>query len=119
MPVGLVLVRVEHLELVRALQEHAAVPALLAFALHFGGCRPLDVQLDVAEAALRPDAARASLDGGDAIGNGPERGTAALLVLPLRQVLAVEQHDGIGRRGAERRSRGHDAWGRLRRGYFV
>ena len=43
--IGLVLIGIEDLDLVLALEEHAAVAAALAGALHLRGRRELDVQL--------------------------------------------------------------------------
>src|SRR6266480_2268405 len=53
--VGLVVVRIEYLDLVVCHQDHAAVATLLTFTLRRRGRRPLDVELHVAEAALGRD----------------------------------------------------------------
>ena len=66
------------------------------------GVGPLDVQLRAAESILRVDAAAAGRDGQDAVGDFPWRRRVALVADPLRQVLAVEEHDRIRRRRAGR-----------------
>src|SRR5689334_25070480 len=47
--VGVVVIRVQYLDLVVTHQEHATVAALLTFALGRGGRRPFDVQLHATE----------------------------------------------------------------------
>src|SRR5882672_1435859 len=92
--IGVVLIGIEHLELVYPHQEDAAVAALLPFALHDGWRGPLDVQLYVAEAARRDEHAGAGLYLDVAILHGPF-GRGAVLRAPLGQVRAVEQHDRV------------------------
>ena len=113
--VGGVLPRVEHLHLVQPHQEHAAVAAALALADDLGGGAPLDVELHVAEAPLRGQVAGAGNHGHGAVGDLPPG--LAVASLPLGQVVAVEQHDGVGRRravaGAARVHYGRDRLPRL------
>src|SRR6267143_1339032 len=83
--IGVVLIGIEHLELVYPHQEDAAVAALLPFALHGGRRGPLDVQLHVAEAAGRDEHAGAGLYLDVAIPHGPFRG-AAVFGAPLQEI---------------------------------
>src|SRR5882762_3037615 len=87
--VGLVAVRIEHLDLVMAHQEHAAVTALLTLALGRRGRRPLDVELDVSEDAPSDDRPGAGDDLRVSVPYQPFCGRAVLR-LPLREILAVE-----------------------------
>ena len=93
--IGLVAVRVEDLDFVKPHQVNAAVAASLAGPLDLGGSRPLDVQLAIAERLFRADVVLAA--DGIAVADLP-----VLAPLPLRQILAVEQHDGVGRMSADR-----------------
>src|SRR5882762_10095080 len=100
--VGLVAVRIEHLDLVVAHQEHTAVTALLTLTLGRRGRRPLDMELDVSEDAPSDDRPGAGDDFRIPVPYQPSCGRAVLR-LPLREILAVEQHDGVGwrrRRGS-------------------
>ena len=113
--VGRVLVRVEDLQLVVVHQEHAAVAAALAAALDDRRRGELDVELAAAERLLRLDAAAAGLDGRDAVGDDPRRRPAGGgLADPLREVLAVEEHDRVRWRRTRSGARRHH--GRLFRG---
>ena len=75
--VGLVVVRIEDLQLVAGVagsgrgEEHAAVAARLAGAGDVRRNPPLEVQLVVREAALRLDVAGRLVDGQDAVGDRP------------------------------------------------
>src|SRR5947199_933819 len=95
--VGVVTIRVEHLNLVMRHQEDTAVTALLAFALRRYGRGPFDVQLHVPEVALRADRPGTGGDLHVTVADHPARGRA-LERPPVREILAVEQHDGVGRR---------------------
>ena len=91
------MVAVEHLNLEVAEQEHAAVAAPLAVALHLGRRRELDVQLHVGELLLGPQHALAGLQ--HAAFHRPRRGRS-VGHLPRAEIVArAEQHDRIGRRG--------------------
>src|SRR6266853_833935 len=87
--VGLVAVRIEHLDLVMAHQEHAAVTALLPLTLGRRGRRPLEVELDVSEGAPSDDRPGAGDDFRVPVTYQPFCGRAVLR-LPLREMLAVE-----------------------------
>src|SRR6266513_4567301 len=87
--IGVVLVRIEHLQLIYPHQEDSTVPALLAFAFHHRRRGPLDVQLHVAKTARRLDHAGARLYFHVAVLHGP-LGRGAVLRPPLRQVFPVE-----------------------------
>ena len=80
--VRVVLVGIEHLQLVDPHEKDAAVAALLAFTLHHRRRGPLDVQLHVAEAARRDEHAGARFDLDVAVPHGPLR-RGAVLRAPL------------------------------------
>ena len=112
--VGLVVVHVEHLDLVEAMQEEPGVAAALALTLRRIRGGPFEMELEVFELLLGLDVARAFHDLEIAVLDLP-RGLAVLAALPLRQVLAVEEDHGVGGcRGlmAEGLARFHD--GRVR-----
>src|SRR5213078_3918506 len=75
LPVGIrvVLVGIEHLQLVDSHEKDAAVAALLAFTLWRSRRAPLDVQLHVAEAARRDEHAGARFDLDVAVFDDPFR----------------------------------------------
>src|SRR5262249_31589192 len=75
-----VVVRVEHLDLVAALQEHAAVAAALAFAFDLGRRAPFDMKLAIAETPPGLDVAGALDDSEGSVGDRPFRGRAVLLL---------------------------------------
>src|SRR6266576_2588920 len=99
--VRVVLVGIEHLQLIDPHEKDAAVAALLAFTLWRSRRAPLDVQLHVAEAACRDEHAGVRFDLDVAVFDDPFR-RGAVLRAPLRKVRAVEQHDSIARRGSGR-----------------
>lgn len=107
--VGDVLVNVEHLNLVVAHQEDAAVPAFLAVALGRRRRGPLDVELHIPEPALGMDPARPRHDFHVSVMYGPFGRAAVVVAGPLRQVGAIEEHDGVarGRNGRLGRCRRH------------
>src|SRR5581483_6023032 len=94
--VGVGLVAVQHLHLVAAHDLHATVAAALAGAAGRRRRGPLDVKLAVAERLLRHNVAGLGADDQLAVLHFPAR-LAALGALPLREVLAVEEDDGVGR----------------------
>ena len=115
------MIRVEHLDLVQPHDQDAAVAAALAGAFDLRRRGPLDVKLDVAELVARHQRAGARADFEVAVLDRPFRvhgfagvGAAAGL-RPFREVLAVEQHDGVGRRRSRRRAGRHDRRIRTRR----
>ena len=95
--IGHVLVRIQHLHLVLAHEEDAAVTPALALAPTGGGCRPLDMQLDVAVAVPREDLPPSRYGQQDAILDNP-LGRTAVGRAPHREVSPVKQHDGVGGR---------------------
>ena len=114
--IRLVLIAVEHLDLVLAHQKHAAVAAILPRASGRRWRRPFDVQLAVAEFISRPNGAFARRDDHGARCDRPA-GRVALFSLPFGQIRAVEQHDGVRRRRTRRLLRAERAGrddGRLR-----
>ena len=77
--------------------------------------RPLEVQLHVAELVSRDDRSAAGARLEVALLHRPRRILTVPRVGPLRQVLAVEQNDRIGRRRARCRARRHHPRMRTRR----
>src|SRR6185295_6906509 len=75
-----------------------AVAPALAVAFHLGGRREFEMQLEVGKFVLGADAAGLWRNFHETVVDLPFGG-AAIAVLPFRQVLAVEQDDGIRRRG--------------------
>src|SRR5258707_13523066 len=96
--VCVVLVGIEHLQLVDPHEKDAAVAALLAFTLRRSRCAPLDVQLHVAEAARRDEHAGVRFDLDVTVVDDPLR-RGAVLRAPLREVGAVEEDDRVLGRG--------------------
>src|ERR1035437_5841595 len=102
--VGGIVEGVEHLNLVTAHQQHAAIAARLAGTFDVGQLGPLDVKLAVAELLTREKVTRAGSHLEVAAPDFPLRvhdlvAIGALAVLrPLGEVFAVEQHDGVRRR---------------------
>src|SRR5262249_10357309 len=92
--VGVGLVRIEHLDLELAHEEHAAVAAVLARSPGGFGCGPLDVELDVAERRLGLDPPCAGRGFHGAVTDPPLRG-AAVRRLPGVEARAIEQDDRI------------------------
>ena len=103
--VGLVLVAVEDLDLVAAHEEDAGVAPVLGAALRRGGGGELQVQLDVAELLAGGDGPRAVHDHG-AVLELPCGVPAA--PAPRVEVRAVEEDHGVGWRGSDLGTRGHD-----------
>src|SRR5256885_2108416 len=99
--IGVVLVRIEHLEFVDPHQEDATIPALLPFALGRRWCGPLDVQLHVAESTTRDQHPRAWVHFYVAVSDDPFR-SRAVFSLPLSEAIAIKQHDRVGRRRCRR-----------------
>src|SRR5438309_4142512 len=94
--VRVAVIGIEHLNLIVRHHEDAAVAAILALARGRHRRRPFDVQLDVAEAALRHDRPRVWRHLEVTVSHDPFR-RRAVLGLPLCEALAVEQHDRIRR----------------------
>jgi hypothetical protein len=117
--VGLVVVHVEHLDLVEAVKEESGIAAALTFTL--GGIRsgPFEMKLKVFELLLGLDVAGALYDLEIAVLDFP-RSLAVFATLPLRKVFAVKEDHGVGRgRGlmAEGLTRFYD--GRVGAGFVV
>ena len=89
--VGGILERVEHLNLVLALEKDAAVTAVLAGAADDGRGGPLHVQLHVAKRVLRREVAGVRHDLDITVLHLPRLAARC----PLRQVLTGEEHDGV------------------------
>ena len=104
--IRLILVRIEDLDFVDAHHEHAAVAPFLAVAHDFLGRGPFDVELAIAEGPLGVNVVL----GGNRIA---VLDLPVLAVDPLREVVAVKQHDGIAGRPA-RRARIDNLWLRPR-----
>ena len=94
--VGTVFPGIEHLDLVALLDDDAAVAAALPFPFDDRGGPPFHVQLDVPERFPGEDIARAAHDRDRAIRKRP-LDVAAVPVLPLVEIGAVEEHDRVGR----------------------
>lgn len=92
--VGSVVVGIENLNFVEALQKDAAVAALLAFAVRRRGLAKLDVQLAIAKGFFRSHFARLRHDFDVTVLEFPFGG-AAVVLLPLRKIFSVEEHDGV------------------------
>ena len=107
--VGGVLIAVEHLDLERAHQIHAAVAATLAVALHDRWRRELDVQLHVSELRFR---AQHAFAGREHAGLHLPGGRLPVGHRPVRQIAAArEQHRRVRRRRHHQRlgaARRHD-----------
>ena len=105
--VGFVVVVIEHLQFVAGVagagggEKDSAVAAELAGAGYVLGNFPFDVKLVVLESALSLDVAGGLVDGEDAVGDGPVGGSGAILGGdPFVEILAVEEDDCVGGRGA-------------------
>ena len=110
-----IVIGIEHLNLIAAHQQHAAVAASLAVALHVGRRRPLDVQLAISEFLLGGNVAGVRDDFHIAVLNLPLRRSGAagarngaMVGGPFRKVLAVEQDFGVGRGVAAMSARSDD-----------
>jgi hypothetical protein len=105
--ISFILVGIEHLQFVAALQVDAAVAAPLACAFDFQGWGPLDVDLAIPEGLGGGNAAGA-IDRRDAVLDLPSGGAAGVIFL-ARQIPAVKEDNGVGRgraRGDDGRFRG-------------
>src|SRR5581483_9222086 len=89
--VGRILIRIEHLYFIAALKKDPAIASILAGAAYFGRCGTFDVQLHVAELLLRGQIPCAGDDLHIPVLKLPETAPWS----PLREILAVEQHDCI------------------------
>lgn len=94
--VGRVVVAIEDLNLIHALQEDTAITTQLALARDVGRYHPFDVQLEVVEFLFGLDVSFRFIDGKYAIMYVP-LGWAALDALPSGEILAIEQDDRVGR----------------------
>src|SRR6185369_8676993 len=94
---------------------HTAVATLLPFAFYLRRRRPFDVQLAIAELLSRCDVSSSRDYLHVAVLHHPLRIVAIVGVSPFGKVLAVEKHDGIGRRIAAGVSRCNDRRFILRR----
>lgn len=97
--VGAVLVAVEDLYLVAILEEDTAVAAPLAFAFNGGRGAKLEVELAVGKGAAGFDVAGAFYNR-HGIGFELPGGGFPVGVLPLAEVGAIKEDEGIGRRAA-------------------
>src|SRR5688572_17457767 len=95
--VSAIVVRVQDLHLVPALKEHSAIAAILSLALDLRRSTPLDVKLDVAESALRPDVPCVFCDGKCTSRDSPLH-CAPIIVLPLGGILSAKKHNRVRRR---------------------
>src|SRR5208282_6915982 len=85
---------VENLNLVEPVQENSAVAAVLVLAVRRVGGGPLDVQLAIAIGVLSPDVPTVGHRCEITLSHGPLR-RSAFDLFPIRQILAVEKHNGI------------------------
>src|SRR5215472_15187994 len=92
--VGLVVIRIEHLNFVIAHQKDAAIAALLALASWRNRLGKLDVKLTIAEGFFRVDVAGLGNDLEIAVFDFPLRRTF-ILRGPLIEIPAIEEHDGV------------------------
>jgi hypothetical protein len=113
---------IEDLDLVTPLEIHPAVAATLSVPLDLGRGRPLQMQLDVAEFLPGHQAAAIHLH---RPAHQRPLGFAAVLRLPSRQILPVEQHDRvrgcsgtIGEGGCRRHDGGWGVLGVRRQGEY-
>src|SRR5262245_4924147 len=82
--VSLVVVRIEHLDFVAALQEDSAVATALAFAYDLGRRGPFDVQLDIIKFPPGSDSAGSANDNHRAVLHFPFRRSIAIGAGPVR-----------------------------------
>src|SRR5688572_6209665 len=94
--IRLVVVRVEDLNLVSALEVDTTVSSPLPFPLHLGRRGPFDVQLNVSKLFLRTNPSVCCDHHGAVL--DPPGCRPALFTLPCRKILSVKQYDGIRRR---------------------
>src|SRR5207244_9347536 len=92
---------IEDVQLVLAHQVDAAVAAALVLVMRRIGLGPLHMQLTVAEGLFGVNVAGPRCDHQDAINALPLR-RASLFVLPLREVLAVKEDNGVRGRSPRR-----------------
>src|ERR1039458_419591 len=112
--IGQVLVGFQHLDFVAPHQFHAAIAAGLSGAGSLLGNHPLDMQLAIAELFLGDQAAGPRDDHDVAVLHFPlgflELASANLLH-PVREILAIKQHDGVGGRSGIRQRPGRHLGG--------
>src|SRR5204863_9265726 len=89
-----VVVGIEHLHFITPGEIYAAVPAALASAFHHFGRSPFNVQLAIAKTLFRRNASR-FIHGRYSITYFPPR-FPTFAALPLRQIFAIDQDNGIG-----------------------
>src|SRR5690348_5343462 len=92
--VSLVLVRIQNLNLIPALQVNPAVASSLPLTLNFTGRRPFNVQLDIAEFLLGNNVA-CPIHLHYSVLDLPFR-AATGSVFPLRRIPAIKEHHRIG-----------------------
>src|SRR5712692_9277687 len=97
--VCLVFVGVEDLHFVEAVEENAAVSAVLVLALRGQRLAELDMELAIAEGFARVEVAGFRDDLEICVFYFP-LGRAAIFMLPLGEIFAVEEDDGVGGRTA-------------------
>ncbi len=109
-PVGVsrILVGIENLDLVQSLEEDSAVTPQLAMLIRHIRDRELDVDLGVAELLFAENVAGSRLASHSPVLDQTFR-RSAVLHRPVREILAVEEHHGIGWRFAGA-SRINDTW---------
>jgi hypothetical protein len=93
--IGFILVGIEHLNLVTALEVNAAVAPALPCPLDLGWSGPLNMQLHISKLLPGHDAARA-VHNHHTILDLPA-GRPTILTLPCVEIFPVEQHDRVGR----------------------
>ena len=97
--VGLAVIRIKHLHLVEAHQEHAAISAILVFTARGIGRSPFEMQLAVPERVASVHVSGAGDDFEIPVSHSP-LGRSTIGRAPFREVLAIKQDRGIRRRFA-------------------
>ncbi len=95
--IGPVVVRIQHLDLVKTHQKHAAIPAILTLADGGRGRCKLHMQLTIPKSLFRVDVSRLRHRLEIPVAHFPFRGTSVFL-RPCREILPIKQDDRIRRR---------------------
>ena len=98
--ISFAVVRIQHLNFVKAHQEDAAVTAVLVFAFGRIGLAKLDMELAIAEVVFSTDVAGLGRNFKVAVFDFPRGGAPILFLDPFGEVFAVEKHDRVRRRFA-------------------
>ena len=113
--IGRILERIEHLNFIAALEKNPAIAATLAVAVNLPRAKPIRYATARHRISLCGDLAGSLGDFEVSVLHFPFRGRSVFRRYPVREILAVEQHDRVGRRASGRRAGSHNRRTRARR----